>query len=58
MRIPYWFRRCVEIERYKIEKRNNKSSIMITPMFKDKELTKRGYGEWFYRNWWLIDLPF
>jgi hypothetical protein len=51
--IPYWPNRSlgITIDRYK--RKNYKLTVSIFPYFKD---AKR--NEWFYKQWWIIDLPF
>ena len=58
MLIPYWHNRKLDITWYRVKRRNNKLTVTIIPMFKDKELGKHCHSEWFFKRWWFIDLPF
>ena len=56
--IPYWFGRKLTITGYRVNRRGGKMSLMITPMFRDKELSEHCNSAWFYKRWWFLDLPF
>lgn len=58
MLIPYWHNRKLEITWWRVKRKNNKLTMMITPLYMDKELGKHCKGDWFYQKWWFIDLPF
>jgi len=58
MDIPYWPNRRLRITAHKPDRRDSKTTLMITPLYTTKELESYGYGKWFMRNWKFIDLPF
>ena len=59
MEIPYWINRRLEITIDRLERRDYKRTIMITPLFRDKLFMERWDDyNWYFRRWWFIDLPF
>lgn len=58
MQIPYWPNKRVSITAHRVERRNNKLTIMLALLYTTEELESYGYGKWFMRDWIFLDLPF
>jgi len=59
MEIPYWINRRLKITIHRTKRRDDKHTIMITPLFREKLfMEQRDDYNWYYRRWWFVDLPF